>query len=111
MTGNTDDHLCNHGFLHAPGRDAWRLSPAFDVNPDPAAGPRIHATSIDGSDAPSNLAATLAVAKDFRLTDSAARQVITQVADAVAGWEAEARSAGIGSAAIAAMAPAFDQHP
>ena len=111
MTGNTDDHLRNHGFLHVPGRDAWRLSPAFDVNPDPAAGPRIHATSIDGSDAPSTLAAALAVARDFRLNDSAAAQVIAQVADAVAAWEAEARLAGLSSAAIAAMAPAFDRAP
>lgn len=30
---NTDDHLRNHGFLRAGGR--WRLSPAFDVNPNP----------------------------------------------------------------------------
>ena len=28
---NTDDHLRNHGFLIEDG--AWRLSPAFDVNP------------------------------------------------------------------------------
>ena len=31
--GNTDDHLRNHGFL--ADRGAWRLSPAFDVNPSP----------------------------------------------------------------------------
>ena len=31
--GNTDDHLRNHGFL--ADRGLWRLSPAFDVNPNP----------------------------------------------------------------------------
>ncbi len=30
---NTDDHLRNHGFLLSP--HGWRLSPAFDMNPDP----------------------------------------------------------------------------
>jgi len=30
---NTDDHLRNHGFLR--DGSAWRLSPVFDVNPDP----------------------------------------------------------------------------
>jgi hypothetical protein len=31
---NVDDHLRNHGFLHAD-RGQWRLAPAFDVNPFP----------------------------------------------------------------------------
>lgn len=30
---NTDDHLRNHGFLLTP--NGWRLSPMFDVNPNP----------------------------------------------------------------------------
>lgn len=33
--GNTDDHLRNHGFLLTRG--GWRLSPAYDVNPNPDA--------------------------------------------------------------------------
>ncbi|PIE28219.1 MAG: phosphatidylinositol kinase, partial [Micrococcales bacterium] len=37
---DTDDHLRNHGFLRAPG--GWRLSPVFDVNPNPELGhPRV----------------------------------------------------------------------
>ncbi|MCH9276727.1 HipA domain-containing protein [Bifidobacterium amazonense] len=31
--GNLDDHLRNHGYLRKDG--AWRLSPAFDMNPEP----------------------------------------------------------------------------
>jgi len=31
---NTDDHLQNHGFLYARN-NRWRLSPMFDVNPQP----------------------------------------------------------------------------
>ena len=31
---NVDDHLHNHGFLHA-SHGQWRLAPAFDLNPFP----------------------------------------------------------------------------
>jgi serine/threonine-protein kinase HipA len=34
LISNTDDHLRNHGFLYG-GPDAWRLSPAYDLNPMP----------------------------------------------------------------------------
>ena len=33
LVRNTDDHLRNHGFLLTP--KGWRLSPMFDVNPNP----------------------------------------------------------------------------
>ena len=31
--GNLDDHLRNHGYLRV--NNAWRLAPAFDMNPEP----------------------------------------------------------------------------
>ena len=53
LVRNTDDHLRNHGFLR--GADGWRLSPAFDINPEPrslgwfATGvSEIHPTTIEG---------------------------------------------------------------
>lgn len=36
LVGNTDDHLRNHGFLLT--ERGWRLSPMFDVNPNPDGG-------------------------------------------------------------------------
>ncbi len=33
LMGNRDDHLRNHGFLREG--NGWRLSPAFDINPNP----------------------------------------------------------------------------
>ena len=38
LVSNNDDHLQNHGFLYA-GNNRWRLSPAFDINPQPLASP------------------------------------------------------------------------
>ena len=45
---NTDDHLRNHGLVDGVG--GWRLSPIFDVNPNPARGEE-RATSIAGASA------------------------------------------------------------
>ena len=36
LVHNTDDHLRNHGFLLT--KKGWRLSPMFDVNPNPYGG-------------------------------------------------------------------------
>jgi len=36
LLNNTDDHLRNHGLLRSGS--GWRLSPVFDVNPNPDAG-------------------------------------------------------------------------
>ena len=36
LVRNTDDHLRNHGFLLTSR--GWRLSPMFDVNPNPDGG-------------------------------------------------------------------------
>lgn len=88
---DTDDHLRNHGFLRAPG--GWRLSPIFDVNPDPELG-HGRVTSIGGAtDVDDEPEAVLEVAGDFRLTDNEARGIIRDVVDAMGGWrEAAARN-------------------
>ena len=107
-TGNTDDHLRNHGFLHVAPRDAWRLSPAFDMNPTPTPGPQHHQTSIDGSDAPATVAAVLAVAGEFRLTSADADRIAAEVLGAVTRWESVAGAAGLTKRQIGQMAPAFE---
>lgn len=108
LIGNTDDHLRNHGFLHQPGRDVWRLSPAFDLNPEPKRAPRFHATSIDGTDAPATVSAVMAVARDFRLIGAHADRIAGEVRGAVSRWREVAESVGLSRAAIAEMEPAFD---
>lgn len=37
LFGNTDDHLRNHAILYHRETKEWKLSPAFDVNPNPIA--------------------------------------------------------------------------
>ena len=35
LCNNNDDHLKNHGFLYDPTSKMWRLSPAYDIVPQP----------------------------------------------------------------------------
>lgn len=74
MVNNTDDHLHNHGFLRSRG--GWRLSPAFDINPNPDAGsPRV--TGIGGARTRSDaIDALRTYALNFDMSDTDAADVL-----------------------------------
>lgn len=103
---NTDNHLRNHGFVHAQG-DVWRLSPAFDLNPTPNNGPLRLSTSLDGSAAEASIDRAVHLAECFRLDRTAAEQLVLEVAEAVAAWPKKAREAGLDGAEVRRMQPAF----
>ena len=108
LVSNTDDHLRNHGFLHRHG-DVWRLSPAFDLNPTPVAGPPVLSTALDDADRPASPQGLLAIAGLFRLEGAQARHELRRLAEVVATWPAVAQRCGLSGAERARMAPAFDQ--
>lgn len=82
MIHNTDDHLRNHGFLLTD--KGWRLSPAFDLNPDPnGTGLALNISELDNA-LDMNLARQ--VAPYFRLEKPAAESIIAEVAEAVSHW-------------------------
>ncbi len=105
---NTDDHLRNHGFLHASG-DAWMLSPAFDLNPNPDPGPKHLSTAI-GAETEATLDNVLRIASSFRLGSAAAAAILDEIGEAVGRWRQVADRCGLSQSAIDAMAPAFE-HP
>jgi serine/threonine-protein kinase HipA len=107
LISNTDDHLRNHGFLHERA-ESWALAPAFDLNPNPAAGPKELSTAIDFNDTHASIDTLMGVADYFRLNAREAAEVLAQVASAVGHWRATAASHGLRRAEIEAMAPAFD---
>jgi serine/threonine-protein kinase HipA len=81
---NTDDHLRNTGFLRAP--DGWRLSPVFDVNPNPDLGAR-RQTTIGGADLADDEADGLMRLGEWcHLSPAAARTVVGEVLEATAEW-------------------------
>jgi serine/threonine-protein kinase HipA len=107
LISNTDDHLRNHGFLHEGG-DVWRLAPAFDLNPNPAPGPKYLSTAIDHSDEAASLASAVSVSPYFRLSEPQANKIVDDVKVAVSAWRDVARGHGLRSSEISAMERAFD---
>jgi serine/threonine-protein kinase HipA len=108
LISNTDDHLRNHGFLYT-GRDGWRLSPAYDLNPVPTdIKPRILSTAINEDDGTASLGLAMEVAEYFELDHNKARDIAAQVGKAVARWRDEAARQGLTRAETDRMASAFE---
>ncbi|HET7483935.1 MAG TPA: type II toxin-antitoxin system HipA family toxin [Solirubrobacterales bacterium] len=104
---NTDDHLRNHGFLRT-STAGWSLSPAFDLNPDPAPGPKHLSTLIDYDTAVARIDVLMGVAEYFRLNDEGARAILREVFSATTGWRNTARAMGLDRAEIDQMESAFE---
>lgn len=104
LIGNRDDHLRNHGFLREPG--GWRLSPAFDVNPNPDKD--VHVLSIGLDDPTPDTRLLLDTREFYRLTLAQAKTILDQVRSAIRDWRETARRCGARSAEIAAMDAVID---
>ncbi|HEX4731164.1 MAG TPA: HipA domain-containing protein [Solirubrobacterales bacterium] len=107
LISNTDDHLRNHGFLRQTS-GGWSLSPAFDLNPNPAVGPKELSTAIDFENREARLDVLLEVAPEFRLDPDSARGILGEVADATSRWQQVAARHGLSAEAQSQMAPAFE---
>ena len=107
LISNTDDHLRNHGFLHERG-ESWSLSPAFDLNPNPAAGPKYLSTAIDYTETRASVDTLMSVAGYFRLNNDEALRVLGEVVRAVSTWREVARSHGLTNHDAELMRSAFE---
>lgn len=108
LISNTDDHLCNHGFLYE-GQDGWRLSPAYDLNPVPTdIKPRILTTAINEDDNSASLVLAMEVAGYFELDADQARAIAAEVGKAVSTWRVEAARHGLTKPELGRMASAFE---
>jgi serine/threonine-protein kinase HipA len=108
LVTNTDDHLKNHGFIYA-GQNLWRLSPLFDVNPQP----RRHAqmetgiSPIHGHEP--DIVAAIEAAEFFDIKVQEARILARDMAKKIRdSWREELRRQGLGGANLNACAPAFE---
>ena len=100
---NTDDHLRNHGFLLTPS--GWRLSPAYDINPNPLG----HGLSLNISDCDNSLDFSLAleVASFFRLSDNEAEKILKNIVEIIKKWKDYASTLGISRSDQEEMQTAF----
>lgn len=104
---NIDDHLHNHGFLHAEN-GLWRLSPAFDINPFPERVRELKTWISEETGPDATIEALLSVTEYFRLPPSRARQILSEVEHAVSRWREFGRSLGIPSIELDLFADAFE---
>lgn len=108
LISNTDDHLRNHGFLRG-STAGWSLSPAFDLNPNPAPGAIELRTAIDFDRRRADVKTLMQVAPEFRLDAAEAKETLAAVLAAVADWRRVAATYGLGAAEQDQMAPAFQR--
>jgi serine/threonine-protein kinase HipA len=106
LISNVDDHLRNHGFLHVHD-DVWRLSPAFDINPNPEMSATNLKTTIDYTRSELDLGLVMGVADFFRLSAQEARNILNEIAASVGEWRQIARRNKLSESEIRSMAPAF----
>ena len=104
LIGNRDDHLRSHGFLREG--NGWRLSPAFDVNPDPDK--TAHVLAINESDTSPDTSLLMATSDYYRINALRAEEITTQVRAAVKPWQKRARAMGIRSVEIEQMQGIID---
>ena len=101
---NTDDHLRNHGFLWT--RNGWRLSPMYDVNPNPF-GDTL-SLNVSKNDNSMDLSLALETASYYDLTESEAKALAHHILETVRDhWIPLAKQYQIGPSAIEYMRPAF----
>ncbi len=100
---NTDDHLRNHGFLL--NKQGWRLSPAFDMNPNSeGTGLTLNISDEDNS---LSLELALEVASYFRVSKQDAEEILINIKNSVSNWHKVALKYGLPKNEIEFMVKAF----
>ena len=103
---NTDDHLRNYGFLRE--RNGWKLSPAFDLNPNPDL-EEARQTGVGGFYYPGDeINGLMNYASSFRLKEQRAREVLGEVLDGCRNWREIAANNEISSSEINAFSQTIE---
>lgn len=103
LVSNRDDHLRNHGFIRVA--DGWRLSDAFDMNPNLSKA--THALALDDANPDPDIEVAMSTAEFYRLSEEQAVEILDEVVEVVSGWAGQAKAAGLSGAEIDRMKPAF----
>lgn len=106
---NVDDHLRNHGFLHA-SRGQWRLAPAFDLNPFPDRVRELKTWISEDTGPEATVEALLSVIAYFRIPRTRANRILSRIENAVSQWRQTGLALGMTKKELAQFADAFD-HP
>jgi serine/threonine-protein kinase HipA len=103
LVSNRDDHLRNHGFILT--KAGWRLSPAFDLNPNVER--THHQLAIDATDSAPDVGLALSTAGFYGLDDGEAERILASLRAVVRDWRLVASANGLSRGEAEAMAQAF----
>ena len=108
LVSNTDDHLKNHGFIYV-GRDRWRLSPAFDINPAPLRHHILQTGILEREPFEASLPLALYAARFFDIEEKDAKMMASRMATIVSeSWRSTLREEGASADETDAFAAAFE---
>jgi hypothetical protein len=102
---NTDDHLRNHGFLL--GKNGWRLSPLYDVNPVEEG----NELALNVSETDNRISIDLAIetAHFYGIKEADAKRMAEEILSTVRdNWERLAKQYGLSRTDIEDKRPAFE---
>ena len=107
LISNNDDHLQNHGFLYA-GNNRWRLSPAFDIKPQPQRHPYLKTGISELSGNAASIEAAVDAAPYFGVAQNTAVKTLKAMLDVIEReWRGLCRDAGMTDGDISYYEPAF----
>lgn len=106
---NVDDHLHNHGFLHAE-HGQWRLAPAFDINPFPERAHELKTWISEETGPAASIDALLSITAYFGIKSNRAREMLGRLVVAVTGWRKTGRAIGMSEQELDQFSAAFE-HP
>lgn len=103
MVSNTDDHLRNHGFILT--NNGWRLSPAYDMNPNEMG----HGLTLNISESSNDLDLSIALetAHWYQLKRDRAERILKGMQLEISLWRTVAKKHGISHSEIEQTKRAF----
>jgi len=104
---NVDDHLRNHGFLHA-SRGQWRLAPAFDLNPFPDRLRELKTWISEETGPEATVEALLSVLPYFRISRTRAKEILSRIERALSRWRKTGLALGLTARELDQFADAFE---
>lgn len=111
LCNNHDDHLKNHGFLFDQKSGMWRLSPAYDIVPQPQLeeeGDSRLTLGVGDLGRLATIGNALSRCEEFGLTRERAKYISNGMIDVVRGkWKQENQKAGISEEKIRLVREAY----
>lgn len=103
MVSNTDDHLRNHGFILT--NNGWRLSPAYDMNPNEIG----HGLTLNISENSNDLDLSIALetAQWYQLKRDRAERILKEMQLEISLWRTVAKKLGISHSELEQTKRAF----